>query len=86
MKKILFVIALIIFVCLPCLAKVDVKFTPSTDCEDSIIGYINNSVNTIDIAVYSINNEKIVSALKQAHNRGVKLRILTDKLQASAKS
>ena len=86
MKKILFVIALIIFVCLPCSAKVDVKFTPSTDCEDSIIGYINNSVNTIDIAVYSINNEKIVSALKQAHDRGVKLRILTDKLQASAKS
>lgn len=86
MKKNLFVVIFITLVCLPCLAKVDIKFTPSNDCEDSIIHYINDSKNTIDIAVYSINNDRIVTALKQAHNRGVKLRILTDKLQASAKS
>ena len=86
MKKILFVIALIIFICLPCSAKVDVRFTPSTDCEDYIIKYINASEKTIDIAVYSINNDKIVAALKRAYDRGIKLRILTDRLQASAKS
>ncbi len=86
MKKVLFVILVGLFVCLPCAAKVDVKFTPSNDCEDSIIKYINSSEKTIDIAVYSINNDKIVDALKNAYDRGVKLRILTDKLQASAKS
>ena len=86
MRKILFIVFLIFSICFPCSARIDVKFTPSTDCEDAIIGYINNSAKTIDIAVYSINNEKIVDALKQAYDRGVKLRILTDKLQASAKS
>lgn len=86
MKNILIVIIIALFITLPCNAKVDVKFTPSNECEISIINYINKAENNIDIAVYSINNDKIVSALKKAHNRGVNLRILTDKLQAAAKS
>ena len=86
MKKIMFVIIVFVFICYPCVAKVDIKFTPSTECEDAIINYINSSKETIDIAVYSINNDKIVNALKNAYDRGIKLRILTDRLQASAKS
>ena len=86
MKNILFVIITALFITLPCNAKVDVKFTPSNECEISIINYINKAENNIDIAVYSINNDKIVSALKKAHKRGVNLRILTDKLQAASKS
>lgn len=83
MKKILLLI--IIFFCLPVYAKVKVHFTPSLECENSIVGLINTSNKTIDIAVYSINNNQIVEALKKAHGRGIKLRILTDKLQASSK-
>lgn len=86
MKKLLLVILFGLLVSLPCLAKVDVKFTPSSDCEDYIIKYIEASQKTIDIAVYSINNDKIVTALKKAYDRGIKLRILTDKLQTSNKS
>lgn len=63
-----------------------VAFSPSTDCEDMIIKLINGSSDKIDIAVYSINNDNIVNALKKAHDKGVKLRILTDKTQASGKS
>ncbi len=51
-KKVLFVILVVIFVCLSCIAKVDVQFTPSNDCEDSIIKYINSPEKTIDIAVF----------------------------------
>ena len=83
MKKIF--VLIIIFFCLPVYAKVKVHFTPSLECENSIVGLINNSKKTIDIAVYSINNNQIVEALKKAHGRGIKLRILTDKLQASSK-
>ena len=86
MKKIMCVIIVFVFICYPCFAEVDVKFTPSTECEDAIINYINSSKETIDIAVYSINNDKIVDALKNAYDRGIMLRILTDRLQASAKS
>lgn len=86
MKKVLFVIILLIFLSFPCFARIDVKFTPSKQCEKTIVEFIDNSQETIDAAVYSINNDKIVEALKKAHHRGVKLRILTDKLQASSKS
>lgn len=63
-----------------------VFFSPSTDCENEIIRLINQSQNKIDIAVYAINNDNIIDALKQAYTRGVKIRILTDRLQASNKS
>jgi len=86
MKKVLLVILMGVLVCLPCVAKVDIKFTPSNDCEDLIVRYIEDAQKSIDIAVYSISNEKIVMALKRAHNRRVQLRILTDKLQASGRS
>lgn len=46
---------------------------------------INNSELTIDAAIYAINNDEIVNALKKANNRGVKIRILTDRLQAAGK-
>ena len=86
MKKNLFTIITIMLFSLPCSAMVDIKFTPSNDCENTIITYIDNSQNHIDIAIYSINNNQIVNALKRAHKRGVKIRILTDKLQAASKS
>jgi len=84
MKKTFLIIGMLLS--FPAFAKVEVHFTPSKACEESIIDLINNSNKTIDAAVYSINNTHIVSALKKAHNRGVRLRILTDKLQASSKS
>lgn len=78
-------IVLSVFFFFPCYAKIDVKFTPSKDCEEAIVSFINNAENSIDVVVYAINNDKIVSALKKAYDRGVALRILTDRLQASGK-
>ena len=58
-----------------------VGFTPSSYCEDKIIELIDDSEESIDIAVYSINNTNIVDALKKAHSKGIKIRILTDNIQ-----
>lgn len=85
MKKILVSIFIYFSLLLPSAAKVDIKFTPSSDCENTIVDFINNSQNNLEIAVYSINNVNIVNALKNAHDRGVQLKILTDRLQASSK-
>ena len=63
-----------------------VFFSPSPKCEDEIIRLINQSQTKIDIAVYAINNDNIVKALKEAYNRGIKIRILTDRLQAANKN
>lgn len=85
MRGILF--ALILF--LPSLVHADdlkVFFSPSLKCETKIVDLINKSEERIDAAVYAINNDDIVCALKKAHDRGVKIRILTDRLQASNKS
>lgn len=62
-----------------------VFFSPGLDCENTIIQKINNSTQTIDVAVYSITNRNIVDALKNAHSRGIKIRILTDRTQARGK-
>ena len=70
----------------PCYAGMTAFFTPSKKCEDSIVQRINKAEKSIDAAVYAINNKDIVKALKKAHNRGVKIRILTDRLQAGNRS
>lgn len=70
----------------PVSAGMSVFFTPSKKCEDSIVQRINKAEKSIDVAVYAINNKDIVDAIKKAHNRGVKIRILTDRLQAGNKS
>lgn len=77
---------LLVFLSSPAIAVEYVFFSPSSQCEDEIIRLINQSRDKIDIAVYAINNDNIVAALKQAFSRGVKIRILTDRLQASNKS
>lgn len=84
MKMIIFAILLIF--ARPVYAKTEVGFTPSRECEDAIVYNINHARKSVDVAIYSINNKRIVAALKDAHRRGIKLRILTDKLQAGAKS
>lgn len=63
-----------------------VYFTPSDDCENNIIALIEDAQSQIDIAVYAINNDAIVEALKEAFLRDVSIRVLTDRTQAGQKS
>lgn len=62
------------------------KITFTNKCEKEIIKLINNSTETIDIAVYSINNLNIIDQLIKAKDKGVKIRILTDRIQAFGNS
>ena len=64
----------------------EVHFSPSKKCENALVERINATEKNIDVAVYSINNKSIVNALKQAHDRGIQIRILTDRLQAAGQS
>lgn len=66
--------------------ELKVFFSPSLKCETKIVDLINKSEERIDAAIYAVNNDEIVCALKKAYDRGVKIRILTDRLQASNKS
>jgi len=84
-KELVLFVVIGIFWFLPLKAEVEIAFTPSDECENKIVNLINNSENSIDVAVYSINNTDIVEAIKLAHDRKINLRILTDKLQAAGK-
>lgn len=67
-------------------AESNAYFTPSLECENNLIKRIDNAQNSIDAAIYAINNKDVIKALKQAHKRGVKIRILTDRLQAGQRT
>ena len=64
--------------------EVKAFFTPGTSCENHIIAAINDA-QKMDIAVYSISNPNITNAILNAHARGAKIRIVTDRTQAKVK-
>lgn len=82
---ILIIILIVISISAPYREDASVYFTPSKDCENVLVNLIDNVSERIDVAMYAINNDAIIDALKRAHNRGIKIRILTDRLQASGK-
>lgn len=85
-KTIAIICTILLFSCAAGSKEISIFFTPSAECENNIVRLINKSETTIDAAVYAINNEQIVKALKEASRRGVEIRILTDRLQASNRS
>lgn len=83
-----FILSLALILSCPFMVKAKniAYFSPRGKCEKNIVDKINATTKTLDVAVYSINNDKIVEALINAKKRGVKVRILTDKTQAKGKS
>lgn len=86
MTRLYLIFIIFFFITSPALADMKVFFSPSLNCENNIVKRIDKAQKSIDVAVYSINNKDIVKALKRAYDRGVKLRILTDRQQAGRKT
>jgi phosphatidylserine/phosphatidylglycerophosphate/cardiolipin synthase-like enzyme len=63
----------------------EIHFTPSLECEDLIIKNIKKYKN-IDIAIYSINNDNIIKALKEARDKNKNIRIVVDNTQSKTKN
>jgi phosphatidylserine/phosphatidylglycerophosphate/cardiolipin synthase-like enzyme len=49
---------------------------------DRLIAAINQTRNSLDIAVYSITQPHIVAAIESAHRRGVRVRVVSDEGQS----
>ncbi len=58
--------------------RTEVFFSPRGGCRDAIVNLIENSRESIDIAIYSFTSRKIAKALIDAHRRGVKVRVIID--------
>ncbi|SFJ12048.1 Excalibur calcium-binding domain-containing protein [Paenibacillus sp. UNC496MF] len=54
--------------------------------EKLLIGVVDGAERTLDIAIYSLTKPDIVDAIKRAKNRGVAVRLITDRIQAQGKS
>lgn len=80
------IIVFCFFVSISAIAKIDPYFSPSKDCEDGIISLIDNSKESVDIAIYAINNKAITKAIKKSYDREIKFRILADRQQATLKN
>jgi phosphatidylserine/phosphatidylglycerophosphate/cardiolipin synthase-like enzyme len=61
-------------------------FSPQGGIEDAVIRAVEASKATIDIAMFSFYSQRIAEALLAAKNRGVKVRLVLDKSQASLSS
>ncbi|MCR8633516.1 phospholipase D-like domain-containing protein [Paenibacillus radicis (ex Xue et al. 2023)] len=54
--------------------------------EKALIDVINSSSTSLDIAIYSLTHPEIVAAIKESKQRGVTVRLITDKVQSAGKA
>ena len=60
-------------------------FSPKRGAADTVVGFIDRCVDTVDAAVYAITHDEIADAHIRAKARGVKVRVIMDNLQAANK-
>ncbi len=58
-------------------------FTMMEGIRKTVIKLIDGTQKKLDICVYAISDDQIYNSLKKANSRGVKIRIVTDRLQAT---
>lgn len=59
----------------------EVCFTPAQKCTNAVTDEIDKAKNTILVQAYSFTSKDILQALKQAHDRGIDVRVILDKGQ-----
>jgi len=61
----------------------DCYFSPGDECANKIISLLNRAKSSVDICVFTISDNNISGAVKSAHERGVKVRIISDNDKAN---
>ncbi len=54
------------------------RFSPGMECLNAIVGEFRRSTKTADVCVFTITDDRIVDAMPKAHQRGVKVRVISD--------
>lgn len=62
---------------------VEAWFSPQADCPGRIRSFLAQAKSTVDICVFTITDDRLTSAVLEAHARGVKIRIITDNDKAA---
>ncbi|MEQ8766031.1 MAG: phospholipase D-like domain-containing protein [Planctomycetota bacterium] len=53
-------------------------FSPGEECPQRLVSLIRHAKRSIDVCVFTITDNRLSSALREAKERGIRLRILTD--------
>jgi len=61
----------------------DILFFPSPENEQKLVSYFKNAKKQILVCVFTISNHHIANALREAHERGLDVRIITDDVFAA---
>lgn len=70
---------------LPPEAKFEIGFSPNGDAQELILSAIKQSKKSILVAAYSFTSKPIALALRDAHKRGVEVKIIADQKGNSTK-
>ena len=65
--------------------KIDLCFTPPSNCANLITNLIDQAKNTIHMQAYGLTHPEIINSLIKANERGVKVRILLDRSNLTQK-
>ena len=65
--------------------KIDLCFTPPSNCANLITNVINQAKNTIHRQAYGLTHPEIINSLIKANERGVKVRVLLDRSNLTQK-
>lgn len=57
---------------------VETYFFPSETNEDQVVNWLRTCKKTLDIAVFTITNDKFCAAIEEVWNAGCEVRIVTD--------
>ncbi len=58
-------------------------FSPGESCPRRIAGFIGGAKKTVDVCVFTITDDRITSAILDAHRRGRRVRVITDDEKAA---
>jgi phosphatidylserine/phosphatidylglycerophosphate/cardiolipin synthase-like enzyme len=70
---------------LPAHATYEVIFSPSVQAEQAIIRFIQDAQKSVHVAAYAFTSRPIAQALLDARARGLDVRVVVDKSQASGR-
>jgi len=70
---------------LPAHATYEVIFSPTMQAEQAIIRFIQDAQKSVHVAAYSFTSRPIAQALLEARARGLDVRVVVDKSQASGR-
>ena len=70
---------------IPAPGPVSVEGVCFDHCAERIIAAINDTRDSLDVAIYALTHPLITAALEDAQRRGVRIRIVADQLQAKGK-